>query len=66
MRQAFVPASGRDEGGVTSKKRRRAVAAGDGEAISALYESIVQPGQRGRRGAVAESHLIKTSDISCV
>lgn len=52
MWQAFVPATGRDNhgrdgGGVAGKKRRRAVAAGDGETVSAVYASIVQPGTRG-------------------
>ena len=58
MWQAFVPATGRDDHGqdgpgTAGKKRRRAVAAGEGEAVSALYASVVQPGETGiarRRG----------------
>lgn len=46
MRQAFVPATGLAGEGTASKKRRRAVAAGDGQAVSSIYEGIVQPGIR--------------------
>lgn len=53
MLQAFVPASseaGRDGG---SKKRRRPVAAGEGEEVSSLYESIVRPGEGNRAREMA-------------
>lgn len=50
MRQAFVPATGEAGGDNASKKRRRVGAAGEGQAVASIYESIVQPG-------TAEPHL---------
>ena len=67
MWQAFVPATGRDDHGhdgpaMVGKKRRRAVAPGDGAAVSAVYESIVRPGEL-RKGGPAEGPLPKSCQL---
>ena len=49
---------------MVGKKRRRAVAPGDGAAVSAVYESIVRPGEL-RKGGPAGTSPQKLS-VACV
>lgn len=49
---------------MAGKKRRRAVAAGDGEAVSAIYESIV--GEMRSRHAGERRHLVQKRAFGCV
>lgn len=67
MWQTFVPATGRDYHGhdgpaMAGKKRRRAVAPGDGAAVSAVYESIVRPGELKRE---ARQRDLSPKAVSC-
>lgn len=63
MWQAFVPASGVEDGfhGILTSKKRRRVTAVDGEEVSAMYESIIRLEGADERSRKGPAHLTRLS-----